>query len=167
MKIRKAKIEDAEAVANVLMNSYNIKSVEEGIAVFKNEINKGSNYIVAVDNKFNQKINEKLSEKIIGIISWIVKGLPKHELIELDRIAVLPEYKGKGIAIKLFQFLKKDSTNFYKSKGCKLRKVYLCVHAKNLRAQSFYEKIGFKYEAILKNHYYDGVDEMIFSMFLD
>ena len=154
MELRKAEIEDAEEIGRVLMQSYNIKSIEEGISVFKDELNKGSNYIVAYDNN------------IIGIISWIVRGLPKHELVELDRIAVLPKYKGKGVAMKLFNTLKKDSQEFYKAKGYKLRKIYLCVHANNLRAQSFYEKLGFQYEATLKNHYYNGVDEMIFSLFI-
>ena len=159
MKIRRANIEDANGIGNVLMQSYNINSIEEGISVFKDEINKGCNYIVAYDNKSG-------SSKIVGLISWVVKGLPKHELIELDRVAVLPEYKGKGVAIKLFDELKKDSGEFYKLKGYKVRKIYLCVHGNNLRAQSFYEKLGFQYEALLKDHYYKGVDEIVFSMFL-
>ena len=155
MIIRKAEIDDAKEIAKVLMNSYNINSIEEGISVFENEVNKCSNYIAADNNG------------IMGIISWIVRGLPKHQLVELDRIAVLPEYKGKGVSINLFEAMKRDAHDFYKSKGFKLRKLYLCVHATNLRAQSFYKKIGFSYEATLKNHYYNGVDEMIFSIFLD
>ena len=158
MELRKAEIEDAEEIGKVLMQSYNIKSIEEGIYVFKDEINKGCNYIVAYDNE--------IGGKIVGLISWVVRGLLKHELVELDRIAVLPKYKGKGVAMKLFNTLKKDSQKFYKAKEYKLRKIYLCVHANNLRAQSFYEKLGFQYEATLKNHYYNGVDEMIFSLFI-
>lgn len=156
MIIRKAEINDKEGIADVLMKSYNINSIEEGSLVFENEINKDCKYIVA-DN----------DGKIIGITSWIIRGLPKHQLVELDRISVLPEYKGRGVADKLFEFLKKDAENFYNSKGFKLRKIYLCVHSTNLRAQHFYRKIGFSYEALLINHYYNGVDEMIFSMFLD
>lgn len=155
MELRKSRIEDAEGIGKVLKQSYNINSIEEGLSVFKDEINKGSNYIVAYDNG------------IIGLASWVVRGLPKHQLVELERIAVLPEYKGKGVAIKLFESLREDADNFYKSNGFKLRKVYLCVHATNLIAQSFYKKIGFSYEATLKNHYYNGVDEMIFSLFIN
>lgn len=156
MIIRKAEINDSEGIGNVLMNSYNIDSIEEGITVFKNELAKESNYIVANDKGI-----------IIGIVSWVIRGLPKHGLIELDRIAVLPEYKGKGIASKLFEVLKKQAIDFYELKGCKLRKIFLLTHADNLRAQSFYEKIGFQYEALLKNHYYKGINEMVFGMFLD
>ena len=86
MKFRKATLKDAEGIANVLTQSYNIKDIKEGIDVFKNETKKFHNYIVAEDNK-----------KIVGIVTWAMHGLPKHQLCELDRIAVLPEYRGKGI----------------------------------------------------------------------
>ena len=92
MKIRKSTSKDAKGIADILVQSYNIKGLKEGISVFKNEIKKNHNYIVAEE-----------SGKIIGLVTWVMHGLPKHELFELDRIAVLPEYRGKGIAQKLFQ----------------------------------------------------------------
>ena len=33
--------------------------------------------------------------RIAGIATWQMRGLPKHELCELDRIAVLKEFRGK------------------------------------------------------------------------
>ncbi|MEN9626013.1 MAG: hypothetical protein RL557_341 [archaeon] len=155
MILRKAEINDTEGIGEVLRQSYNIQSTEEGMQVFEDEMRKGSHYIVAFEDS-----------KIAGIASWVVRGLLKHQLAELDRIAVLPEYKGKGIAVELFEYLKKDAQEFYLSKGFTLRKVYLCVHATNARAQQFYKKIGFSHEASLPSHYYDGVDEYVFSMFL-
>src|SRR3989338_2928694 len=119
MKIRKATIKDAKGIANILVKSYNIKDLKEGTNVFKSEI-KNHHYIIAEENG-----------KIIGIVTWLMHGLPKHQLCELDRIAVLPEYRGKGIARKLFNALIKDSKAFYKKNRSKLRKLYLLTHADN------------------------------------
>lgn len=154
MKIRKATIKDAKGIANVLVQSYNIKDLKEGIEVFKNESKKFHHYIVAEEDG-----------KIIGIVTWLMHGLPKHKLCELDRIAVLPEYRGKGVSKKLFDALIKDVKQFYKKNKSKLRKLYLLTHADNARAQKFYENLGFKHETTLKEHYYKGKDEYVYSMF--
>ena len=156
MKLRKSKSSDAKGIADVLVQSYNIKDSKEGINVFKNEIKKNHHYIIAEKNK-----------KIIGIVTWIMHGLPKHQLCELDRIAVLPEYRGKGVAKKLFDALIKDAKSFYKKNKSKLRKLYLLTHADNIRAHKFYEKLGFKHETTLKQHYYKDKNEYVYSMFFD
>lgn len=154
MKIRKATLKDAKCIANVLVKSYNIKDLKEGIDTFKNEIKKQHNYVVAEDRG-----------KIIGIVTWLMHGLPKHQLCELDRIAVLPEYRGKGVARELFKALIKDAKSFYKKNKSKLRKLYLLTHADNVRAHKFYEKLGFKHETTLKEHYYKDKDEYVYSTF--
>lgn len=154
MKLRTASAKDAEGIANVLVKSYNIKDLDEGVSAFKNEIKKQHNYIVAEEDK-----------KIIGIVTWIAHGLPKHQLAELDRIAVLPEYRGRGVSKQLFEALIKDASDFYKKNNSKLRKLYLLTHADNERAKRFYEKLGFKHEATLRQHYYRDKDEFVYSMF--
>ena len=154
MKIRNAVAKDAKGIADVLVQSYNIKDLNEGSGVFKNEIRKNHHYIVAENDK-----------KIIGIVTWVMHGLPKHQLCELDRIAVVPEYRGKGVAKQLFNALIKDAKQFYKKNNSKLRKLYLLTHADNLRAQKFYEKLGFKHETTLKQHYYKDKDEYVYSIF--
>ena len=154
MKIRKAAIKDANGIANVLVQSYNIKNLNEGIETFKNEIKKFHKYIVAEEKG-----------KIIGIVTWLMHGLPKHQLCELDRIAVLPEYRGKGVSRKLFDALIKDAKSFYKKNKSKLRKLYLLTHSDNARAHKFYENLGFKHETTLKEHYYKDKDEYVYSMF--
>jgi|TARA_B100001964_G_C14214346_1_gene591982 ribosomal protein S18 acetylase RimI-like enzyme len=154
MKFRKAAPKDANGIANVLEKSYSIKSIKEGINVFKTETKKSHNYIVAEEDG-----------KISGIVTWIAHGLPKHQLCELDRIAVLPEYRGKGVAKKLFNTLVKDAKAHYKKNNSKLRKLYLLTHAGNKRAHKFYEKLGFKHETTLKQHYYKNKDEFVYSMF--
>lgn len=154
MKIRKAILKDKEGIGNVLKQSYNIKTIEEGMQIFEEEQKKRHNYIVAEEDG-----------KIVGIVTWTVHDLPKHELTELNRIAVLPEMRGKGAAQQLFDELVKDAQEFYKTKGYKLRKLYLLTHASNKRAQTFYEKLGFKHETTLKEHYYKGEDEFVYSIF--
>ncbi len=156
MQIRKPTLKDAKGIANVLIKGYNIKSLNEGIYVFKSETKKFHSYIVAEENK-----------KIVGIVTWLMHGLPKHQLCELDRIAVLPEYRGKGVAKKLFEALIRDAKQVYKKNNSKLRKLYLLTHADNLRAHKFYEKLGFRHETTLKEHYYKNKDEFVYSMFFD
>ena len=154
MKIRKAKSKDAKGIANVLVQSYNIADLNEGILVFKNEAKKFHNYIVAEENK-----------KIIGIVTWLMHGLAKHQLCELDRIAVLPEYRGKGVSKKLFDEMVNDAKRFYEKNNSKLRKLYLLTHSDNTRAHKFYEKLGFRHETTLKEHYYKDKDEYVYSIF--
>ena len=156
IKIRKAALNDAKRIANVLVQSYNIKDLKEGVNVFKNETKKFHHYIVAEEKG-----------KILGIVTWLMHGLPKHQLAELDRIAVLPEYRGKGVARKLFNALIKDVKLFYKKNKSKLRKLYLLTHADNIRAHKFYEKLGFKHETTLKEHYYKEKDEYVYSMLFE
>ena len=154
MKIRQAKPSDAKGIANVLVNSYNVKDLNEGINVFKSESAKQQVYIVAEDKG-----------KIIGIATWIMHGLPKHQLAELDRIAVLPDYRGQGVARPLFEAMVKDAQAFYKKNKSRLRKLYILSHYDNIRAHKFYEKLGFVHETTLKAHYYENKDEFVFSRF--
>ncbi|MEK6808619.1 MAG: GNAT family N-acetyltransferase [Nanoarchaeota archaeon] len=156
MKYRNSIPKDAECIANVLVKSYNIKDLKEGREIFNNEIKKQHHYIVAVEQG-----------KIIGIVTWIVNGLPKHGLCELDRIAVLQEYQGKGIARDLFNKLIETASKEYKKHGFKLRKLFILTHADNKRAQSFYKKMGCSYETTLKTHYYKDKDEFVYSRFFE
>ena len=108
MKIRKATLKDAKQISQVLVSSYNVNSIEEGIQVFTNELKKDYRYLVSDEDS-----------KIIGIVTWQMHGLPKHQLCELDRIAVLPEFRGKGIAERLFNSLIEDANKEYKKFGFK------------------------------------------------
>jgi len=154
MEFRKANIKDAEQIAIVLKECYNIDSIEEGKNTFENEIQKLHHYIVAVDNN-----------KVIGLTTWLIHGLPKHGLAELDRIALLPDYRGKGVSKQLFDALVKAAKKRYEKGNAKLRKLYILTHADNKIAQKFYEKMGLKHETTLKQHYYKDKDEFVFSKF--
>ena len=154
MKYRNAAKKDAKGIAAVLKASYNIASVKEGLEVFNKETKKDYRFIVADDNG-----------RIAGIVSWQMHGLPKHQLCELDRIAVMPEYRGKGIALGLFSSLAREANKEYKKHGFRLRKLYLLTHATNQRAHAFYAKMGMRHETTLKEHFYKDVDEWVFTRF--
>jgi N-acetylglutamate synthase-like GNAT family acetyltransferase len=154
MKFRKAIGKDAVGIATVLKECYNISSIKEGVKIFEEEVVKKYHFIVAEDDG-----------RIAGIVTWQMHGLPKHQLCELDRIAVLSEYRGKGVSNELFKALVKDSNSSYKKSGSKLRKLYILCHADNKRAHAFYKKMGMKHETTLKNHFYKGKDEWVFSRF--
>ena len=62
---------------------------EEAIKVFFNELEKEFHYIVAIENN-----------EILGLVTWLMHGLPKHGLFELDRICILGNSRGKGIGKK-------------------------------------------------------------------
>lgn len=156
MMIRQAKESDVEGIANVLKQSYNIQSIEEGKGVFLSELKKEHHYIIAEEDG-----------NILGIATWTIHDLPKHQLAELNRIAVLPECRGKGVARQLFDGLLKNAKEFYKKNNSRLRKLYLLTHESNKRAHAFYEKMGFKHETTLKNHYYENDDERVYSMFFE
>jgi len=167
MKLRKAKPKDAKGIANVLVKSYNIRDLKEGVNTFKSETKKSCNYIVAEDAQ-KSKIsgtNSVGNKKIVGLVTWIPHGLPKHQLCELDRVAVIPQYRGTGVSKKLVDALVKDAKAYYKKRKSKLRKLYLLTHADNIRAHKFYEKLGFKHETTLREHYYKNKDEFVYSMF--
>jgi len=93
--------------------------------------------------------------KLAGYISFRRVGKVKSELFEMTRIEVSKEHKHKGIATKLFKDMLEE---------IKPRKLFLTSHRSNTEARSFYLKMGMILEALLPNHYYDGVDELVFVL---
>ena len=154
IEFRRATEADAPGVAAVLIESYNIATLEEGEAAFREERSRGIRYIVAVEGS-----------EALGLTSWVPHGLPKHGLAELDRIAVSPKMRGQGVAGELFLALLDDAAAHYRAHGQCLRKLFLMTHADNPAAQAFYRKMGFEAEATLKDHFYKGRAELVMSLF--
>ena len=153
-KFRKASKKDAKKIAKILVTAYKIHSIPEGKKAFLGELKKGYLFFVAVQGK-----------ELLGLVSFIEKGLPKHGLCELDRIGMLPEARGSGIAKRVFYYGEKEIKALYKKNKSRLRKLYLLTHANNLRAQKFYKKVGLKKEAVLKDHYHKKMPELVMSKF--
>ena len=153
---RKAIPGDANAVANVLLDFYNMKDMAEAEETFFLELKKDFHYIVATEDG-----------KIIGLVTWIMHGLPKHGLFELDRICILNNARGKGIGKKLVQELVKDASKWYNKMDSQIRKLYLLTHEDNIDAHLFYEKVGFVHETTLKDHYYKNQYERVYTIFFE
>ena len=152
--LRVAYYDDKEQISKVLLDFYNMNDRDEAVNTFLSEIDKDFRYIVAIENG-----------KIIGLVTWLMHGLPKHGLFELDRICILSASRGKGVGAKLIGKLVEDARKWYKKNGEEIRKLYLLTHEDNTSAHAFYEKIGFEHETTLKNHYYKDQDERVYTMF--
>jgi ribosomal protein S18 acetylase RimI-like enzyme len=152
--LREATYDDKDQIAKVLLDFYNMNDVDEAIQSFNNELDKDFHYIAAEEDG-----------KIIGLVTWLMHGLPKHVLFELDRICILSEARGKGVGKKLVDKLIDNASKWYDKEGEKIRKLYLLTHEDNKNAHSFYEKVGFSHETSLKDHYYKDQDERVYVMF--
>ena len=151
---RKATIKDADQISSVLIDFYNMKDANEAAKAFISEMEKDFHYIVALQD-----------DVIIGLVTWLSHGLPKHGLFELDRICLLSEARGKGVGKGLINELIIDADKWYKSMGENIRKLYLLTHEDNIDAHIFYEKVGFVHETTLKDHYYKDQNERVYSKF--
>tara|TARA_B100000287_G_scaffold394712_1_gene409008 strand:- start:33 stop:518 length:486 start_codon:yes stop_codon:yes gene_type:complete len=151
---RKATLKDADQISSVLIDFYNMKDANEASETFISEMEKDFHYIAALQD-----------DVIIGVVTWLSHGLPKHGLFELDRICLLSEARGKGVGRGLINELIKDADKWYKSMGENIRKLYLLTHESNVDAHIFYEKVGFDHETTLIDHYYKDQNERVYSKF--
>ena len=154
-EFRRARIGDAEGIAQLLLANYRIETEDEAIHVFKKEFVKGHNFIVALEG-----------EKILGFASWSKHGLTRHRLAWMNRFATLPEVSFE-VQEGLFTQAVQDADKTFKEEGVKLRKIFVFCHLSNKRMQECYEKIGLVKEAVLKDHFYQGEDEIVYSMFYE
>ena len=152
--LRVASYDDKEEIAKVLLDFYNMNDRDEAIKSFILELDKDFHYLVAEENG-----------KIIGLVTWLMHGLPKHGLFELDRICILSDARGKGAGRKLVDRLINDAREWYDKEGGNIRKLYLLTHEDNKNAHAFYEKVGFVHDTTLKDHYYKNQDERVYVMF--
>ena len=152
--IRLGTAADTEQAARVLRAAYNMGDPAEAQAAYRREIEMGHRYLVA-----------EAAGAIVGVSSWYLHGVPHHGLAELDRIAVLPKYRMNGAGSELFHSLVADAQQFYAQHGERLRKLFLMTHDDNHAAHALYRKVGMEKEVVLKDHYYDGRAEAVFSIF--
>ena len=142
MELKRATEKDKVLCAEVLLASGLAKSEEEAKNAVEKEFQRGDHYILAEEDG-----------KPLGLVTWIAQGSPRHELIELYHIGVLPDARRKGVAVKLFEQLEHDANEYLQSEGFHLRKLYLLTHEENVAAKKFYEKVGMHQEATLKDHF--------------
>ncbi|MDR1755123.1 MAG: ribosomal protein S18-alanine N-acetyltransferase [Eubacterium sp.] len=92
-----------------------------------------------------------------GEIVGYVIGRCMADECELYRICVLPEFRKQGIGTLLIrEFIEKCKNLFVK-------KIFLEVASRNLKAISLYESCGFKRTAMRKGYYRDD-DAVVYSL---
>ncbi len=97
-------------------------------------------------------------EKLIGYA--LFQLLPGDETAHLLKILMLPEFRGKGETVLFWREL----AFTLKSRGAIY--AYLEVESANLRAISFYQKIGFQRLREIKSYYSDGADALTMRLTL-
>ena len=73
--LREATYDDKDQIAKVLLDFYNMNNVDEAIQSFNNELDKDFHYIAAEEDG-----------KIIGLVTWLMRGLPKQGFVEIESI---------------------------------------------------------------------------------
>ncbi len=156
--IRIFKPEDAEAVSRIMWKAFEFfhrgeakykpsyaPAVYRNVSLAKTTISETISYVAETDGEVVGYARGTVN-RLSGLGGWDVVGVD-------DRYA----HKGIGSALmkKMELFFKRN----------KMRKVSTCVSSHNIRAVLYYFKHGFVIEGYRKDHFRDGVDEIILAKF--
>lgn len=156
IQTRRATIKDGHKIAQLLSEWYNFANGTEAYHIFLREYSLHYHFRVAV-----------LDKEIIGVINWRMHGLIKHGIVKLKRVAFFPETTNwREIYESLFDSALAEADHFYKQKGSHLRKVYMVTPEGSTKMHDFLQDKGMTKEAVLRDHYYEGRDEFLYSLFL-
>lgn len=97
---------------------------------------------------------------IVGYIQWIQKsGFREEAVIELEQIAVLPDFQDKGVGTKLINESLSNIKGYLNDQGSLLKAIIVTTRSDN-KVQSLYKKVLNAYVAgTIKNLY--SHDEVI------
>lgn len=87
-----------------------------------------------------------------GIIAYMMACPVSSNSLDIESVAVDPEYRGKGLAKRLFQYVEELA----KERG--YEEIVLEVREFNHEAIGLYEKLGFRKTEFLKNYYSEKLD---------
>jgi ribosomal protein S18 acetylase RimI-like enzyme len=102
----------------------------------------------------------KKDDKVIGVSGFSRDYFSTDYSYWLGWFVVSEEYRGNKSYNVASKLLKKVESEL-KKRG--IRKLFVNTGDKYLRAKSFYAKNGFRTEAVLRDYYYKGEDELILS----
>lgn len=142
MQIRRAKLDDAQSIAKVHVDSWrttykgiipndflNNLSYEQRTELWKKNITRKDNYVVIVENNEGQ---------ILGFAdAWKRENNVEENSVDLTSMYLLEKHQGKGIGKKLF----KELFEYFKQKG--YEKIFVEVLEEN-KTRFFYEYYGAK-----------------------
>ncbi|MBT4124599.1 MAG: GNAT family N-acetyltransferase [Candidatus Pacebacteria bacterium] len=106
--------------------------------------------------------NGKTKEKLVGYTHLDKSYLEKQQHIAfMYNLYVDPEYRGQGLATKVFEFLLKET-----QEKTNVERIFLSCNRKNIPAQKLYKKLGFteygvKEKSVKYNGKYDDEVELV------
>ncbi|MFA5135098.1 MAG: hypothetical protein WC505_04945 [Patescibacteria group bacterium] len=152
--IRRASRQDSQQVSDLLAKKFSFPSLAIAEKTFRNEC-AYQHYRIAEEHG-----------RVVGLVSWKTEGLLSHGVAELCRLALdAAPADTEYVKEMLFDQVIAEADYFYKQRGFRLRKIFSMIHADNREIKEFFLNKGMQQEAILRNHYHNGTDELIFSLF--
>lgn len=147
--LRKSTVEDLEQVMNI-----NLVSLPENYSSF---------FFADIYAHFPDTfIVADVDGKIVGyIMCRIESGFLNFHLSKKGHVisvAVLPEYRNKGVGTAILNEAMKSMASRYGAKEC-----FLEVRVSNAAAINLYKRVGLKIEKTLRNYYSDGENAYIMS----
>jgi len=144
VKINKAKKEDIPAIVKVASACF------RGMKDFK----KAKKWINCNFKAFprTQYFVAKYNQLVLGYILWMEKGgFRKKAVIELEQIAVLPDFQNKEIGSKMIKESLKEIKKYLKKRESKLKLIEISTGTTN-KAQRLYKKtLNAKVKAVIKD----------------
>lgn len=107
-----------------------------------------------LENKNRHQFFAYFKNELVGYVSFE----QIFDEINLFKICVLPEFREYKIATKLMQKL----INYFNDNK-NLKKIFLEVNEKNIKAINLYEKFGFQKISVRKNYYQNSFDAIIYE----
>ncbi len=105
-------------------------------------------------------VAENQGNEIVGYIHWSQKsGFRQEVVLELEQLAVLPKYHGKGIGTKLIKESLPLINCQLASRGAKIKHIIVTTRSDNYAQRIYQKTIGAKVEAIIRNLY--SADEVL------
>ena len=144
---------DLKAILN-LIRDYERYDVEFAKRYY--DIYFGKDKITEKDEVFVAKIDGKT----IGVIGFCRDYFSTDYSYWLGWFVVAEEYRGKKEFAVAKKLLKKVETELRKRK---IKKLFVSTGDTNARGKSFYAKNQFRTEAVLRDYYYKGEDQLILS----
>ena len=149
MEIRKATSKDAEKLREFFKHYKNEEIINSRIECYLEH----NSTIIAEEN-----------QDIAGAVQWYVKENPNAGVAELEEMFVTENYRKKGIASELLNYLIEDVKKFFSSRNIEPRKLYLFVSKDNQSARKLYEKHGFKMIAEVNDIFTDNQNEVFYCL---
>lgn len=146
IKIQPLKSQDFKKVVKIASQSF------AGLA----ELNNAEKWIECNFKAFPRMryFTAKNNKKILGYILWMEKGgFRKEAVLELEQIAVLPEFRGRGVGTALIEKSLLEIRKAIEKRGSVLKLVEVATGTDN-KAQNLYKKtLGAESEAVVKDLY--------------